>query len=206
MLSWCVTRGGNLMLVGRTNRRAFIASLGSAAAWPMVVRAQRPARPVRVGVLAALALPPIQRFKLKLQELGYTEGENLRIDYRFAENRDDRYPILAQELVALPVDVIVTWGTPAALAAKDATSKIPIVMGAIGEAVHTGVVSNLARPGSNITGFAAVSPELDSKRLELLKELLPQLSRVGILANVGNPLLGPSMSNIAPTARAMNLT
>ena len=161
-------------------RREFIAVLGGAAAWPLVARAQRPTRQVRIGVLAALPLPPVQRFTRKLQELGYIEGQNLHIDYRFAENRDDRYPILAKELVALPVDVIVTWGTPAALAAKDATSKIPIVMGAIGEAVHTGVVSNLARPGGNITGFAAVSPELESKRLELLKEFLPQLSRVGI--------------------------
>ena len=91
---------------------------------------------MHIGVLASLALPPLQRFARKLEELGYSEGRNLQIDYRFAAGRDDRYPQLAAELVALPVDVIVTWGTPAALAAKRATGTIPIIMGAIGEAVY----------------------------------------------------------------------
>jgi putative tryptophan/tyrosine transport system substrate-binding protein len=134
-------------------------------------------------------LPPLQRLSHKLQELGYVEGQNLRFEYRFAEGHDDRYSVMAAELIAIPVDVIVTWGTPAALAAKLATSTIPIVMGAIGEAVSTGVVSNLARPGGNITGFAALNVELEAKRLEVLKELLPHLSRVGMLVNVGNSLL-----------------
>jgi putative tryptophan/tyrosine transport system substrate-binding protein len=186
-------------------RRTFIAALGGAAAWPMLARGQRAAKQVRIGVLASLALPPLQRFARKLEELGYIEGRNLQIEYRFAAGRDVRYPELAAELVALPVDVIVTWGTPAALAAKRATRTIPIIMGAIGEAVYTGVVSNLARPGGNITGFAAVSPELESKRLELLKELLPQLSRVAILANEANPLLDPSLKVIRPAAQALNL-
>jgi putative ABC transport system substrate-binding protein len=106
-------------------RREFIAALGGAAAWPLVAWAQRPTRQARIGVLAALPLPPVQRFTRKLQELGYIEGQNLHIDYRFAENRDDQYPILAKELVALPVDVIVTWGTPAALARKTQPAKFP---------------------------------------------------------------------------------
>jgi ABC-type uncharacterized transport system substrate-binding protein len=105
-----------------------------------------------------------------------------------AEGRDERYPALAAHLVALPVDVIVTWGTPAAFAAKRATTQIPIVMGAIGDAVNTGLVSNLARPDGNITGFIALNVEIEEKRLELLKEVLPKLSRVAILLNSRNQL------------------
>ena len=111
-------------------RREFITALGGAAAgWPVAARAQQSTTPVRIGVLASLPLPPLQRLSHKLQELGYVEGQNLRFEYRFAEGHDDRYSVMAAELIAIPVDVIVTWGTPAALAAKLATSTIPIVMG-----------------------------------------------------------------------------
>ena len=187
------------------HRRAFITLLGSAAAaWPYATRAQ-PTR-ARIGVLASLPLPPLIRFSRKLQELGYVEGQNLQLDYRFAEGHDERYPDLAAELVAMPVDVIVTWGTPAVLAAKHITKAIPIVMGAIGEAVSTGVVSNLARPGGNITGFAAVNVQLEMKRLELLKELLPNFSRVGMLANATNPLLDATLQTFRPAAETLRLT
>src|SRR6476620_4037610 len=113
------------------NRREFIASVGgtAAAGWPLAVRAQQ--RVHVVGILASQLLPPLQRFKLKLPEYGYIEGQNVRFVSRFAEGRDDRYPAMAAELVALPVDLILTWGTPAALAAKQATSSIPVVMGAL---------------------------------------------------------------------------
>jgi putative ABC transport system substrate-binding protein len=157
-------------------RRDFIPFIGSTALWPLAARAQRSAKVTTVGVLASQMLPPVRRFAAKLQEFGYTEGRNLRIEYRFAEGHDERYAALASDLAALPVDVIVTSGTPAALAAKRATSKIPIVMASIGEAVSTGVVSNLARPGGNITGFTGLNLELEGKRLALLKELLPHLS------------------------------
>ena len=189
-------------------RRQFITLLAGAAAagGPLPVRAQQPAARARIGVLASLPLPPLTRFSRKLQELGYIEGQNLRLDYRFAEGHDERYPDLAAELVALPVDVIVTWGTPAVLAAKHITKAIPIVMGAIGEAVSTGVVSNLARPGGNITGFAAVNVQLETKRLELLKELLPNLSRVGMLANATNPLLDATLQTFRPAAETLGLT
>ena len=113
---------------------------------------------------------------------------------------------MAAELVALPVDVIVTWGTPAALAAKAATSTIPIVMGSIGEPVSTGVVSSLARPDGNITGFASVNVELEGKRLELLKELIPNLSRVGILANSANPFFEVSLTSLQPAADTLRLS
>jgi putative ABC transport system substrate-binding protein len=109
---------------------------GAIVAWPVVARAQRANRVNRIGVLASLDLPPLRRFTRKLPQLGY--GQNLRIDYRFAEGHDDRYPALAAELVELKVDLILTWGTPATLAARQATANICIVMGAIGEAVYTG--------------------------------------------------------------------
>src|SRR6476660_544358 len=109
---------------------------GAAAAWPRASRAQQPqdtTRLVRIGVLASFLLPPLRRFSQKLKELGYVEGEALRFEYRFAEGHDDRYSILAAELVALPVDLILTSGTPAALAAKTATSTVPIVMASVGD-------------------------------------------------------------------------
>ena len=137
---------------------------------------------------------PIESLREGLRERGYVEGNNLRFEYRMAEGQNERHAALAAELVALPVDVIVTWGTPAALAA--ATSTIPIVMGAIGDPVRVGVVSNLARPGANITGFAALTFEMEEKRLELLKELLSgQLARVAVLTttNLASPLVLESM-------------
>jgi putative tryptophan/tyrosine transport system substrate-binding protein len=187
-------------------RREFIAVLGgAAAAWPLAPRAQQRTKIVRIGVLASSAFPPIQRFSRKLREHGYIEGQNLRFESRFAEGRDDRYPALAAELTALPVDVIVTWGTPAAIAAKQATSTIPIVMGAIGDPVDVGVVSNLARPGGNITGFANLAAPLEAKRLELLKELLPQLARVGILGNAANPYSKAALENVHRTAEQLRI-
>jgi putative ABC transport system substrate-binding protein len=182
---------------------------GAAAAWPRGWRAQQPpdtTRLVRIGVLASFLLPPLRRFSQKLKELGYVEGEALRFEYRFAEGHDDRYSILAAELVALPVDLILTSGTPAALAAKTATSTVPIVMASVGDAANTGIVSSLARPGGNITGFSALNVELEGKRLELLKELIPHLSRVGMLANAANPLLDVSLKNLRPAAATLGLS
>src|SRR6478752_238992 len=149
-------------------RREFIKLIsGTAAAWPLAARAQqqpkRTTKLVRIGMLASSLLPPLRKMSQKLKELGYVEGETVRFEYRFAEGHDDRYSILAAELVALPVDLILTSGTPAALAAKSATRTIPIVMGSIGDAVNTGIVSSLARPGGNITGFSALNAELESK-------------------------------------------
>jgi len=192
---------------GLMKRREFITFLaGLGASWPVTARAQRTGKVTTVGVLASQMLPPVLRFVAKLQELGYTDGHNLRIEYRFAEGHDERYVALASELAALPVDVIVTSGTPAALAAKRATSTIPIVMASIGEAVSTGVVSNLAHPGGNITGFTGLNLELEGKRLALLKELLPQLSRVGLLANKTNPLFDVSFKTLRPAADGLGLT
>jgi len=158
-----------------------------------------------IGILASQPLPPIHRFARKLRDYGYAEGQNIRLLSRFAEGRDERYPVMAAELAALPVDLIVTWGTPAALAAKQATSTIPVVMGAIGDPVSVGIVSNLARPDGNITGFAAQNVDLDGKRLELLKDLLPHLSRVGMLANSANPILDVSLQKLRPAAEQLRV-
>src|SRR6202047_4526164 len=187
-------------------RREFISLLGGAAAtWPLAARAQQPAKSVRIGVLGTSPLPPLQRFFRKRPEYGYVEGRNLRLEARFAEGRDDLYPALAAELTALPVDVIVTWGTPAALAAKQATTTIPIVMGSIADPVSVGVVSNLARPDGNITGFSSQNVDLEVKRLELLKDLLPQLARVGILGNAANPFLEVALKKLRTTAEHLSV-
>src|ERR1700746_210260 len=143
------------------NRRAFITlRAAAAAARPLAARAQKGERVRTIGILASQPLPPIQRFARKLRDYGYIEGQNLRLVSRFVEDRDDLYPAMAAELAALPVDLIVTWGTPAAVAAKQATTTIPVVMGAIGDPVSVGIVSNLARPDGNITGFASQNAAL----------------------------------------------
>src|SRR5262249_71410 len=149
--------------------------------------------------------PPLQRFARKLSAYGYVEGQNLRTVSRFVEGNDDRYPVMAAELVALPVDLIVTWGTPAALAAKQATRTIPIVLGSIADPVSTDLVSNLARPDGNITGFATQNVDLEGKRLELLKDLLSHLSRVGILATASNPVLDASLQKLRPVAEQLHI-
>jgi putative ABC transport system substrate-binding protein len=169
-------------------RREFITLLGGAAAWPLPARAQQPARMKRIGLMGSLPLRPIEILRTRLRELGYVEGQNLIVEYRFAEGRDERYSDFATELVAMPVDLIVTWGTPAAFAAKRATTTIPIVLGGIGDVINTGLVSNLARPEANITGFIALNVELEEKRLELLKDAVPGLARVAVLGNSLNPL------------------
>jgi len=174
-------------------RRDFISFLGGAAAttWPRVPRAQQAGKVYRVGILQPL--PRAQdgnNFDALLQglrELGYFEGQNLVIEFRSSDGHDDRFPDLATELIRLNVDLIVTRGTPAALAAKNATKAIPIVMAAIGDPVENGVVASLARPGANVTGLSSSVTDLQAKRLELLKELVPGIARIALLTNIGNP-------------------
>jgi putative tryptophan/tyrosine transport system substrate-binding protein len=132
-------------------------------------------------------LPPLDSFRAKLRDFGYVEGRNITIEVRFTEGRDERYLDFAADLARLPLDLIVAWGTPAALAAKNATSRIPIVFVA-GEAVNTGIVTNLPRPEGNVAGFIALNADLEEKRLELLKEIVPNLARVAVLHNALNPL------------------
>ncbi len=152
-------------------------------------------RVYRVGVLETI---PADRNQGNLDALlrglrdrGYVEGQNLRIEYRSADGRAERFLDLATELVHLPVDLIVTRGTPAAQAARAVTDQIPIVMAAIGEPLGVGVVASLAHPGGNVTGFSAFVTELAGKRVELLKEARPSISRIGFLQNLGNPVSPP---------------
>src|ERR1700720_3910715 len=171
-------------------RREFITFLGGAAvAGPLSSRAGTPAAVRRIGVLANEPWPALEGLHVGLDELGYGEGADLLIEYRFAEGAAKRFPELAVELVRFPVDVIVAWGTPATLAALKATSSIPIVMSA-GDPIGAGLVASLARPGGNVTGLSSQTAGGEEKRLELLKELRPNLSRVAVLSNPTNPSCG----------------
>ena len=168
-------------------RREFIGLVGGAAAWPLTASAQRSGgKIVTIGILAIEPWPPINTFRQALNDLGYIEGKNVRFEYRYAKGRNERFPELANELVGLNVDVILTWSTDAVLAAKQATTTIPIVMGTIGDPLGIGIVTNLAHPGANVTGCSSRAAELESKRLQLLKEVVPGLSRVAILFNPTN--------------------
>jgi ABC-type uncharacterized transport system substrate-binding protein len=147
----------------------------------------------------------LDAFRQGLRDVGYTEGQNIVIEYRFTEERDERLSDLAAELVQLKVDVIVTSGIPSALAAKQATTTIPIVLAAASDLVSAGLVASLARPGRNLTGIDSVTAELSGKRLELLKEVLPRLSRVGVIWNQLNPGAIGSWEETQAAALALRL-
>ena len=171
-------------------RREFITLLGGAtAAWPIAARAQQAGKIYKIGYLSPSLPSPVIRRPLfeTLRELGWIEGKNITFEYRYAEDRLERLPELAAELVRLNVDIIVAVGTLGPLAAKAATSTIPIVMTASGDPLGSGLVTGLAHPGGNVTGMSLMVPDLGGKRLELLKELLPQLSRLAVLWNAANP-------------------
>src|SRR5262245_42667096 len=173
-------------MASHIGRRKFLATLlgGAAAAWPFSASAQQAGKIHKVGYLSP-SVPNVLTPLLfdSLRELGWIEGKNVAFERRFAENRLERLPELAAELVRLNVDVIVAIGTLGPLAAKRATTTIPIVMVSAGDPLGSGLVASLARPGGNVTGMSLMVPDLGGKRLELLKELLPQLSRVAVLWN-----------------------
>jgi putative tryptophan/tyrosine transport system substrate-binding protein len=190
-------------------RREFLCLTGAAAAWPLVARAQ-PSAKHRIGYLGLgpkSNLPAaFDAFRDQMRQLGYIEGENLAVEYRWAGDRDDRLAGLANDLVAQKVDVIVVEGhTPAIQAVKDATRTIPIVMAVSGDPVATGLVASLARPGGNVTGLTILSPELASKRLELLKECAPGLARVAVLWNAANPVKVLDWQQTQSAAKTMGL-
>jgi putative ABC transport system substrate-binding protein len=146
-----------------------------------------------------------EAFRHGLRDLGYVEGQNIALEYRFAAEQNERLPELAAELVHLQVDMIVTNSGAAAQAARDATEAIPIVMAAGGDPVRLGVIASLAQPGGNLTGLSIMTQELDGKRLELLKEALPHVSRVAVLWNAGNPARPDAFREIEATARVLGL-
>src|SRR6266446_704997 len=194
-------------------RRAFIALLcGSVAAWPLTARAQQPAgRVYRMGYLMIASreqqLHLLKAFEEGLRSLGYRVGENVAIEYRFANGELERLPALAADLVRLGVDVIVTGSNPNTVAAMKATTTIPIVMTNSVDPIGTGLVASLARPGGNVTGFSSdTGGEIYAKRLELLKDALPNLSRVGILWNPDFTPNRDRLTSMREAARAPGLT
>jgi ABC-type uncharacterized transport system substrate-binding protein len=193
-------------------RRQLIALLASTAAvaWPGAVWAQQPAKVFRIGFLgnsnATLEANLVEPFRQGLRELGYEEGRNVIIEYRWAEGNYEQFPTLVAELIALKVDVIVTAGTPAALAVKMVTNSTPLVMVAVGDPVGTGLVASLARPGGNATGFTSIAPELEGKRLELLREVIPAVSNVAVLWNPANAYMINSEREVHAAAQMLGIT
>jgi putative ABC transport system substrate-binding protein len=190
-------------------RREFIALLGVAAAWPLAARAQPAGKLPTIGFLVS-GTPSshgqwVAAFVQRLRELGWIEGRTITIEYRWADGRTERFAEIAAEFVRHKVDIIVTSGTAAIVAAKQATSVIPIVFAAAGDPVGTGLVASLARPGANVTGLSFQQTDLAAKRLELLRELVPDLRRLGILANVGSAGAVLDMREVEATARRLGL-
>ena len=189
-------------------RREFITLLGGVAVtWPLAANAQ--SKTPRIGFMgnstAALEANLVDAFREGLREHGYEEGRNIVIEYRWADGKYERFPALVAELIAAKVEVIVTAGTPAALAMKKATTTVPLVMVAVGDPVGTGLVPSLARPGANLTGLSSVAPDLEGKRLQLLREVVPTLSHVAMFINSLNPFHVSSMRQARAAAQTMGI-
>ena len=175
----------------------------------VVAQAQRPAKVPRIGFLdsgtASGSAVLVDAFRQELRKLGWIEGKNITIEGRFAEGKPERLPELAADLVRLKVDLIVTTGDPQALAAKKATSTIPIVMANTADPVASGLIASLARPGGNVTGLSSLGTELNSKRLEILKDAIPKLARVGLLRGAQGGAVSPQLKEVRPAAVALKL-
>jgi putative ABC transport system substrate-binding protein len=179
---------------------------GTVAAIAPRVAAEEPAQAKQIGILTTAPAPPIDSFRQRLSELGWSEGQNVAFVYRWAEGENSRYPALAADLVARKVDVIVTWSTPAALAAKEATAAIPIVMASIGSVLGNSPVSSLAHPGGNLTGFSSQNLEIAGKHVGLLKDLIPGLRRIAVLSNAANPGDAVGFEHAEKAAKTAGLT
>jgi len=191
-------------------RREFITLLGGAAvAWPLAARAQQSAKLRTIGFSGQSTRSAeselVAAFTQRLRELGWSEGRTITIEYRWSEGRAERFVQIAAEFVRLKADVIVTSGTPQVLATKQATSVIPIVFARVGDPVANGLVVSLGQPGGNVTGLSSQADELAGKRLELLREVIPSLRRVAILANVGNPFSVMELGEAQAAARTLGL-
>jgi len=195
-----------------TMRRELLVAGASlpALAWAGAVRAQaKPAKIARIGILHSASESgtemQVKSLREGLRDLGYVEGKNIAFEFRWADGNYERLNEFAAELVRLKVDIIVTAGTPSARAAKQASTTIPIVMAVIGDAVAAGLVTSLARPDGNITGSSIFSSEIHIKRLELLKETVPRISRVAVLINRGNPALVTNLKEVESAAKLLKL-
>ena len=193
------------------DRRAFLAGTAALLAAPLAPEAQPAGKVYRVGVLSPFSSsfgpgPSFEAFRQTLHELRYVEGPNIVLEYRWADGRYDRLPDLTAELVRLRVDVIFSaWSTPAALATKKATSTIPIVFAGVGDAVGVGLIASLARPGGNVTGSTFITEETIGKQLELLKEGVPRIARVGVVINPVNPVYRLVLRASEAPAQALGL-
>ena len=192
-------------------RRHFITLVGGmAGAWPLVLYAQALGRMARIGFLGSASATgsakSVEALRTGLRELGYVEGRNIVIEFRWAEGKYDRLSDLVAELIRLNVDVIVTHGTPGTRTAKKATSTIPIVMAISGDAIATGLVKSLARPEANVTGSTFFIPQLNAKRLELVKEVRPHVARVAALSNPNNPVSRPIMTAMESMAANLKMS
>jgi putative ABC transport system substrate-binding protein len=190
-------------------RRDFITLLGGAAAWPVLARAQQAGKLPTIGFLGATT-PSVDGqsfavFVQRLRELGWIEGRNVAIEVRWAQGRSERFAEIAAEFIRLKVDVILTHTTPPVLAAKQATSVIPIVFATAGDPVGSGVVASLARPGGNVTGLSSQGTDTVGKRLELLREVVPGLRRLAIFANVSSAFAVLEVNEVHATARTIGL-
>jgi putative ABC transport system substrate-binding protein len=192
-------------------RRDFISALGGAAAlaWPLAARAQQPGKLPTIGFVGA-GTPAtynqwVAAFVHRMRELGRIEGGNIAIEYRWAEGRSERYPEIAAEFVRLKLDAIITVGILATIAAKQATSVIPIVFVAVGDPIGTGLVATLARPGGNATGLSTLAVDLTGKRLDLLRELVPGLRQLAVLGNSDSPAIAIEMNEVESAARALGI-
>jgi putative tryptophan/tyrosine transport system substrate-binding protein len=191
-------------------RRELLVLLGAAvSAAPLAAAAQDPGKHPRIGFLGnstpALEAKLLASFREGLRDLGYVEGRNISIEYRWAEGNYDRLPALVAELIASNVEVIVTAGTPASLAVKKASSTMPLVMVAVGDPIGTGLVASLARPGGNATGLTSIAPELEGKRLELIKEVVPALSRLAVFWNPANAYQIEDEQQVRSAAAALHV-
>jgi putative ABC transport system substrate-binding protein len=186
-----------------------LSSLAASLAASLAVDAQPPEKVYRIGMLErtspAINAANLDGFRQGLRELGYVEGKNFVIEYRSADGRDERFPALATELVRLKVDLIVTRGTPATLAAKNATGTIPVIIVGVGDPVGQGIVASLARPGANVTGLAPMVTETYQKRVQLLRELVPRVARIAALFNMSNPALPPQWKEVELAAGSLGM-
>ena len=199
---------GDAIPIRAMGRRAFIATLGTAVAWPMVAGAQQLAKLPTIGFLGGTSANDAQwvrAFLQRLRELGWIDGRNFVIEYRWAEGSRDRAAELTAEFVNLKVDVIVTYATPMVLGAKQATSVIPIIFAGLADPVGTGIVASLARPGGNFTGLSLQQTDIASKRLEFLREIVPSLRRLAIMVNIRNPASVLDMNEAKAAARVLGL-